>query len=346
MVTQREIARATGLSQTAVSLALRRSSEVSPATLQRVEAAARRLGYRPDPLISALMSQRQARSSVRLRAKIAFLTAFPERDGWRHSRYISGCFAGLHDACSARGYLVEPVWLFEPQMHGRRLSQILWTQNVHGLAVAPLPVANPPMDIDWERFSAVSLDYSMANPVLHRVVDDHSLGIERLLHETRRRGYHRPGLILRASQNIRTRHSRLGAHLARQFMQGDADGPEPLILPEDRWDSVLFSRWLARERPDVVLTEEPELLASAAQLGQRIPEDLGVAFFHQERLSRRHSGLEVHAEEVGRTAGVMLMRLIETNERGVPRIPATTLVSSLTWRDGKTLRGPRARVRR
>jgi hypothetical protein len=85
---------------------------------------------------------------------------------------------------------------------------------------------------------------------------------------------------------------------------------------------------------------------SPARLGRQIPEDLGVAFFHQERLSRRHSGLEVHAGEVGRTAGALLMRLIETNERGVPRTPATTPVSSLTWRDGQTLRAPRSRSRR
>jgi len=55
MVTQREIARAAGLSQTAVSLALRNGSGVSRATVERVRVVAQRLGYRPDPLISALM---------------------------------------------------------------------------------------------------------------------------------------------------------------------------------------------------------------------------------------------------------------------------------------------------
>ncbi|MEY4004320.1 MAG: hypothetical protein RLZZ221_416 [Verrucomicrobiota bacterium] len=161
MVTQREIARAAGLSQTAVSLALRNGAGVSRATVDKVRAVAQRLGYRPDPLISALMSQRQARTAAKLRAKVAFLTAFPTREGWRRSRYISDCFAGVQAACSARGYLVEPVWLFAPLIDGRRLSQILWTQNVQGLVVAPLPVENPPMDIDWQRFAAVSLDYSM-----------------------------------------------------------------------------------------------------------------------------------------------------------------------------------------
>ena len=89
MVTQRDIARAAGLSQATVSLALRRHPGLPAATIARVHAAAAGLGYRPDPLVSALMSQRQARKpGGTLRAKIAFLTAFPTRDGWRRSRYI------------------------------------------------------------------------------------------------------------------------------------------------------------------------------------------------------------------------------------------------------------------
>lgn len=339
MVTQRDIARAAGLSQATVSLALRRHPGLPAATIARVHAAAAGLGYRPDPLVSALMSQRQARKpGGTLRAKIAFLTAFPTRDGWRRSRYISDCYAGVAAACGPRGYLVEPRWLFEPLIGGRRLSRILWTQNFQGLVVAPLPVANPPMDIDWAQFSAVTLDYSMADPVLHRAVDDHAAGLERLLAEIDRRGYSRPGLVLRAPQDIRTRHSRLGFFLAQRLHHPRWKTVPPLLLPEDRWGPAPFAAWLQRYRPDVILTEEPEVPGALRRLGLQPPRDVGLAFFHQERPTSRLSGIRVLAEEVGRTAGNILMRLIETNERGVPRIPGTTLVSSLAWNDGRTLR--------
>ena len=56
--TQKDIAQSLGLSQTAVSLALRNSPGISSTTVARVRAAVRRLGYRPDPMISALMAQR------------------------------------------------------------------------------------------------------------------------------------------------------------------------------------------------------------------------------------------------------------------------------------------------
>jgi len=50
MVNQQDIARELGLSQTAVSLALRNHPSIPETTVRSVRATARRLGYRPDPL--------------------------------------------------------------------------------------------------------------------------------------------------------------------------------------------------------------------------------------------------------------------------------------------------------
>ena len=340
MITQRQIAEDLGLSQGAVSLALRGHPSVAKETVRRVRSAARRLGYRPDPLISALMAQRQGRAERRFQAKIAFLTAFAEREEWRRSHYVSGCFAGARDAAAARGYLCEPVWLHEPRIRGRRLSQILWTQNVQGLILAPLPVENPPVDLEWDRFAAVSLDFSMADPVLHRVVDDHAFGMERVLREVARRRYQRPGLVIRASQDVRTHHSRLGVFLVQRRLHDEWASVPPLILPHDRFEPRLFTQWLKREQPDVVLTEEAEVMPTVASLGLRVPRDLGIAFFHTESPGARLSGLEVNSRQVGRMAASILMRLIETNERGAPAVPTTSLVNSFAWHQGRTLRRP------
>jgi LacI family transcriptional regulator len=89
MVTQQDIARHLGISQTTVSFALRGHPAVGAATVRQVREAARKLGYRPDPLISALMAQRRSRNEVPLRAKIAFLTPFPTR-GECPSNYAAG----------------------------------------------------------------------------------------------------------------------------------------------------------------------------------------------------------------------------------------------------------------
>jgi LacI family transcriptional regulator len=100
MVTQQDVARETGLSQTAVSLALRNRPDIPAATIRRVRAAARRLGYRPDPLISAPMARRQRRRKGSFRAKVAFLTGFVRREKWRPSACASGSFDGARRAAA------------------------------------------------------------------------------------------------------------------------------------------------------------------------------------------------------------------------------------------------------
>ena len=73
MPTQREIAQQAGVSQMAVSLALRDSPTLPAATRQRIQKLARELGYRPDPMLSTLMRQRHAKATKAPRAKIVVL---------------------------------------------------------------------------------------------------------------------------------------------------------------------------------------------------------------------------------------------------------------------------------
>ena len=337
MISQADVAKTLGLSQTAVSLALRNSPSIPKATIARVQQAAMNLGYRPDPLIAVLMAQRRKRLPASYKAKIAFLTGHADRSHWERSPYSAGCFAGAKAALASRGYACEPFWLNEPGINHQRLSQILWSQNVQGLIIAPLPTETSSIEIEWDRFASVSLDYSLRSPHLHRVVDDHSSGLERILAEIGRRGYRRPGLVIRASQDIRTHHSRLGSYLAAQHLYSAWTAIPPLILPEDRWDRARFCQWFSDYEPDVVLTEEEELMAAVEAIGLRIPEDVGIAFFHQERPSNILSGIEVDSSQIGARAAEVLVRLIETNERGIPNIPTTTLVEAYSWHEGGTL---------
>ena len=62
----RDIAKAVGLSHVAVSLALRDSPRVSPARRAKVKAMAKKLGYRPDPMLASLAAYRQSKRRPKL----------------------------------------------------------------------------------------------------------------------------------------------------------------------------------------------------------------------------------------------------------------------------------------
>lgn len=340
MPTQADIARALKLSQATVSLALRGDRTIPEETCARVHKTARELGYRADPLISALMAQRRTKGEVALKAKIGLLTDFEGKNDWKANSYTAGCFKGAMAAAAKRGYLCEHVWAKEPGVDERRLTQILHTQNFHGLIVAPWSEGHPPPKLDWSRFGLVALDYSWPEPELHRVVDDHSHGMDRIFQEIDRREYRRPGLILRQTQNIRTHHSRLGAFLALCTYHPHWKPVKPLIFEGDSWSTPAFTEWLSREKPDVVLTEEHRIIEIADEQGIKVPKDLGIVFFHKEQPLPQWSGLTLDYETVGATAAAVLTRLIETNERGPTTTPTTTLVKAFSWQDGATLRRP------
>ena len=72
-VSLQTIARRSGVSRMAVSLALRGRPGVSPATRRKVVAVAKRMGYAPDPELGKLMARMRQRIPQEVRSCMAFL---------------------------------------------------------------------------------------------------------------------------------------------------------------------------------------------------------------------------------------------------------------------------------
>ena len=72
-VTQQDIAEAVGLSAVSVSLALRNSSRISAATRDRVQQAAKEMGYSPDPMLQSLSSYRRQSARKPVDSVIAWI---------------------------------------------------------------------------------------------------------------------------------------------------------------------------------------------------------------------------------------------------------------------------------
>ncbi len=79
-----DVAAAAGVSPSTVSRALRNHPDIPRTTCERIQALALEMGYRPDPLISALLARRYRKGGAEI-GTIAFLTTHLTRDGWRKS---------------------------------------------------------------------------------------------------------------------------------------------------------------------------------------------------------------------------------------------------------------------
>ena len=345
MATQREIAQRANVSQMTVSLALNHSPKISEATGRKIRAIAQALSYRPDPMVSALMRQRRRKVCGTPHSKIAFLHSNP-KDGiaWVSPHYARSCFKGAMDFAVKSGYLFEAVYFDPEKMSGKRLSQILWTQNVQGLVIAPMPPGMT-LECDWDLFAAVCLDYSLPNLNVNRVIDDHMAAMTRLVSHIAELHYTRPGIVMGETNDDRTHHNRLGSFLAHCARMPSFAFIPPLLFNNENWSSERLQLWMREHRPDVIVAGDPFVLASIEASGIPIPRDLGVALYYKDSERQKYSGLTIDPIRVGALAADVLISMIEHNQRGLPSTPTATYVDMTHWDPGETLRNQAQRRR-
>ncbi len=334
-VTLAEIARRAGVSVMTVSRALRKQSNISPQTQKKIQTIADELGYRPNPLVSALMTYRRAAKPVESHLSIGFITNFPTRDGWKVSKLYESFYQGVAESADRHGYGVEAFWLREPGMTSERLTQILLTRSIHGLVVAPLPVAHGELELGWENFCAVTLGYSLTKPLLHRAVNHQFRSMRSAMRELRTLGYQRLGLALPASLNERVDRQWVASFLVEQL---DLDHSVPLFVPDDaQWNFDSFRKWFGAQKPDAVIGHEEIVLEWLKKMGVRVPDDVGFVHLNCANQSGAFAGIYQNGPAIGAVAVDFLIGMIHRNERGLPVLPHSLLVEG-TWVPGKTVR--------
>src|SRR5688572_27043726 len=335
-ITLKEVAQKAGVSIMTASRALRNQANVTQVTRDKVQKAAAQLNYRPNPLVSALMSYRRASRVIRDTLTVAFLTNFPRRDGWRTLRINQDFFEGAAQACMRHGYKLEEFWLRESDMTARRLSSILYSRNINGILVAPLPVALGHIRLDWPNFSAVALGYSLAWPRLHRAVNHQFRSIRTALRRLRKLGYHKVGLALRSSIDERVEHHYSGGFLVDQQRIAPGFRVPMHVVPDREWTEKNFAKWFTKHKPEVVVSHHEEVLEWLARLKAKVPQETGFVHLNLPDTTGRIAGIYQNGHEVGAAAADFLVAMLHRNERGIPELPHTILVEG-TWIDGKTL---------
>ena len=330
--TLRDIAQRAGCHYSTVSLALREHPRIPEVTRLRIQQIAQQLGYQPDAMLAALCAYRE-RKQVARRGVIGWLTNHSAERGWRNSACNRDYFEGASARSAERGYRLECFWLGAPGMTGARMSQILWTRNIQGLLIPPQE-ALCSVDIAWHRFSAVTFGHTLIEPKLHLVSNHEYRTMGKLFSELQHRGYQRLGLVNRRDHDERVDHNWLAAYLVEQNQLHRKNRLPPLIL--DRWHDQAFLDWFRAHRPDAIVTRLPEVLASLRAAGQRVPDDVGVAFHSLDEGRKGFSGMKKNSFQIGVMAVDLLVDMLHRNERGIPEIPYRLMVEG-TWCEGKTL---------
>lgn len=334
-ISLKHIAEVTGLSRMTVSSALRNSPKVNKATAARVRAAAKKLGYAPDPRLSAAMAGVRG-TKQKMLEPIAWLNANENARAFREYAWLTPYRQGAEERCLELGYKLDEFWLREPGMTDRRMSSILMHRGIRGVVVSPAVVPDVThLRLDWRHFACVSFEMTVLVPRLHRVAPHYHYNILLALKMLRRIGYRRIGLFLHRQEERRSHHTYLASF--RYFQSGIAaeEHTKPFIYFP--FDKTALHRWLDEEKPDVVLGHHSMLVNWVRESGRRVPEDIGVAHLSLDGDCENWGGIWQHKRLIGAQAAEQLISMLQNSRLGLPELAYETLVPG-EWRFGETLR--------
>ena len=332
-----DIADKVGVSRATVSLALRDAPSISSATRLRIREVAEGLGYKPNPMVSALMThQRATRPAPQTHLTLAMLLRFSRQGDWK--AYVpQSLLVAAASRAEQHGYRLEELWLEDLHLTSQRLNNLLYARGIPGVIVAPLPVAHGHLRLDWSQFSAVAIDSSLLRPALHRVTTNRFDAMRLAVRRLRRLGYQRLGLAMTAEQDARVDHHWSAAFLWEQ-QQMPANQRVPACVVQNRdWNERAFGKWFKAHKPDVMLGCDPTSILWLESLGKRVPADVGFVQLAVQDQASHCAGIYHDPPAMGAAAVDALVSLIKRNERGIPEAPQTVLLEA-SWTDGNTLR--------
>jgi LacI family transcriptional regulator len=349
-VSLEDIAQAIGVSKATVCRALLGRARVSEATRARVKAAAERLGYRPDPTLSALTKHRWAVGAVpRASYQVALIRVLGDDAGKRARVSINtdSAIEGMRRRCEELGFMLSE-WVLEEQHSPQHLGRMLYSRGVDGLLIN---IEGPvrPWEFPWDHFAAVTLGHDQLFHPSHAVVPDWFRAITMAVEQARQAGYRRVGFASFWRRNPEIDDRLFGAiRLNRARLEEDF-GPQPAVFEYPsapvagadimEIDRERFAAWWRDERPDVVIDTNRIAYWWLRDLGVKLPREVGYITTvgnTSEGDEARLSSVSLRREHQGKTAVELLFNLLQLNQRGLPPHPVRVTVSC-GWVAGETL---------
>ena len=331
----RSLARQLGISAATVSLALRDSNHVGAATKKRIVQAARRAGYRPNPLVGSLMAAMRRTSHGGFQGSlIAVNTTSDPRPAL--TLYHRQVFEGALRRARELGYSLELCWVGPHALSLPRLDAVLRARAVPGVVVMPLIETSDFSALDWEPLAAVMLDHCLGAPSLHTVLPDHQLSILGALERLTKYGYSRPGLVVAWPRDARVKHKWTAGFSS--FCHGHRlTAPVP-VLSRETITREAFLEWYHANKPDVVLAHlQSEITRWLRDVGVEIPRHVGFVQLNWTERTAPCAGMDLQPALLGAAAVESVVAQLQRNEHGIPAHPKTITLAA-RWVEGATIR--------
>lgn len=311
-----------------VSRALRNATEINAATRDKVLAAAKELGYRPNPLVQTFMAGVRRRR-VGHQANLAWVTSgdhgHPTRQRLRR---------GAAERANEMGFGFDEVRLASGESSARELTRVLAARGIVGAVIAPLKEFGT-INFPWERFPVATIGRSLAEPTTHYVMAHFYHMMSRALAELGERGYRRPGFLNTREMDLRFDHAPL-LSFQLTMADGEAATPKRPAVFCDGWKTADYRNWLKETRPDAVVAVLPSIYKKLLEAKAKIPDKIGFVTLSWTETQPECTGILHPWEAIGAGAVDLVIAQLHRNERGIPPRPKAILFEG-DWKEGRTL---------
>ncbi len=333
-----DLAEGLGLSTSTVSRALRDDSRISRAVRERVREAAAAAGYRPNPMVSALMASRRQRGGGGETDTIALVTDYHAPESWMAKDVCRWEHEGICRRAAELGFRVEEFRMDEFGGDGARLERALRARGVRGVLLGFSRGRG-----DWRgrvpefgSFAVAGLSAYFRGVPVDRANFHGLFNVRLALGELRKLGYRRTALVVPEFNNRIS-----GFQWSSGFLDWQRHLPEEercgAFLPGAGVPEDGFGRWLARERPDSIVAYKLPVAGWLAEAGLSVPGDVGVcSLFRTVGEMASSAGIDGLLAEVGAAAFDLVVERLNANRYGLPANPKEVLIKG-RWVAGPTV---------
>lgn len=331
--TMRDVARlAGGVHPSTVSLALRNHPGISEATRKRVRAAARKLGYRPDPLLDAFNTHRLEVLPHKALPVIAYIADFESRQSLEKSRQHHALWLGARAAAESLHCQIEMFLLAKGQLTPERLHSILRARGITSLVLGACRPQTTRLAFDWGDYSAAKIESPQIDAPIFAINSDHRQAVRIAYRKLWALGYRRIGLATTPAGEPRQDELYRAGYLLELHLSKLQHLPRTLDLPEaPAAESV--SNWVRAEKLDAVISDQVEVGEMLARKDGGAERRVAFAGLDVDQADQRFAGAVADHGRVGAQAVEQVVSLMRSNQRGLPSTASRTHVP-VAWKDG------------
>jgi LacI family transcriptional regulator len=332
--TMRDVAREADVAQSTVSRALRDDRRITAEERVRIKQVAERMGYRPNPFVSAFTAQVLHHRRSPQGATIALVDVNPPDA----PDYAISYRGGARARAEALGFRTEVLRLSALGGSLKRLRQVLDARGIVAMLILPVPKGFDLTAFNFEGLATATVDPTLHQPSIPRAESNYFGGMQLALDQLHARGYRRIAFATTREEVDYIGQQWLGAFTGWQEMQPVAVRMNPYVGRE--YSEPDFARWLVAARPDALVVNSLCYISWARKQGFRSPQVGHVTLSANVKDYARLAGVDQNGEEVGAAAVDMIVTRIYRNEYGLPARPKRLVVEPSWYEASSVRRGP------